>query len=92
MDWLLPIYLLVLIYLTTHRSKVSKSFSFKAAWIWFSLIPVSRFIFALLTAGNMNSTRDLALVQIWSDGFAWLLLGISLFCLSALMDQHTYTE
>lgn len=92
MDWLLPVYLLVLVYLTTHRDRVSKSFSLKAAWTWFSLIPISRFMFALFTAGNINSTRDLALVQTWSDGFGWLLLGISFFCLTGLMEQRTNTD
>lgn len=70
--------------------KVSNKGSFRAAWRWFALIPICNFVFTLFRAGNVRSTRDLALVEIWSNGFAWLFVGISFFfLLGALMPGDT---
>jgi hypothetical protein len=88
MHWLLPPYLLALVYLATHKDKLSQRVSLGAAWIWFALIPISQFTFALFSAGNIDSTRDLALIQIWADGIGWLFLGISLFCISGIMEYR----
>jgi hypothetical protein len=77
MPWILVAYLFALVYLTVHREKLPKSTSIRVAWFWFSLIPLSHFFFTLFRAGNYTSARDLALVEIWAEGVAWLLLGIS---------------
>ena len=81
MTWLLTTYLIGLLYFAAKSENVPNKEAFRTAWIWFALIPVSNFVFALFRAGNIGSTRDLALVEIWADGFGWLFLGISFFVL-----------
>jgi len=82
MNWILIAYLLGLLYLATHRGKLLNAGSLRTAWIWFALVPINQFVFSLFRAGNVGSTHDLALVEIWADGISWLLLGISLLCLT----------
>lgn len=81
MTWLLIAYLLGLLYFSANPDKISNRKAFRTAWIWFTLIPISNFVFALFRAGNVRSKRSLALVEVWSNGIAWLLFGISLFIL-----------
>jgi hypothetical protein len=38
-------------------------------------------VFAIFQATNIHDPRDLALVEIWSNGFEWLLLGVSMIFL-----------
>ncbi len=82
MIWILIAYLIGLLYLATHREKLSNAGSLRMAWIWFALIPIIQFFFSLFRAGNVGSARDLALVDVLADGVSWLLLGISLLCLT----------
>ena len=82
MTWLLIAYLLGLIYLAANRDRLRRTDSFRMAWIWFALIPISHFVFALFRVGNLRSSNDLALIEIWADGIAWLLLGISILFLT----------
>ena len=92
MSWILIAYLLVLIYLAVHREKVIKGASLRLAWIWFAMIPISHFVFALFRAGNLGTPRDLALIEVWEDGIAWLLLGGSLlFLTGALFSDRSGT-
>ena len=88
MPWILVAYLLALAYLTVHPEKLPKGTSVRVAWFWFSLIPVSQFFFTLFRAGNYTSARDLALVEIWAEGVAWLLLGVSLLRLFGNVFPH----
>jgi len=83
MNWILIAYLFGLLYLATHKEKIPGAGSLRTAWVWFALIPLSQFLFALFRAGNVNSPPDLALVEIWADGIGWLLLGISFLCLTS---------
>ena len=83
--WLLIAYLLALTFLSINRQKFSDTGSLRMAWLWLAGVPLSHFFFSLFRAGNFGSTRDLALVEIWADGFAWLLLGISLLCLAGIL-------
>lgn len=88
MPWLLCAYLLGLLYFIANPQKVVNRGAFRTAWIWFALVPVSNFVFALFRAGNIRSTSELALIEVWSDGIAWLLLAISLFVLiGALLPE-----
>ena len=90
MTWILTAYLLGLLYFATNQDRLLSKQSFRQAWIWFVTIPISHFVFALIRAGNSRSPRDLALVEIWADGIAWLLLGISLFfMLGALVEKES---
>lgn len=79
MKWIYLTYLLGLFYYAANQNKVVNKDAFRLAWIWFAIIPVSHFFFALLRAANHQSARDLRLVEIWADGIPPLLFGISLF-------------
>ena len=78
MNWLLIVYLLVLVYFVS-REKLGETDSLRLAWIWFALIPISHFVFAMIRVSNSRSPSDLALTGVWEDGIDWLLLGISMF-------------
>ncbi len=89
MIWLQIVYLLVLVYLVVDQSKISDKGLFRGAWITFALIPISNFVFTLFRAGNIRSTMDLALVEVWANGISWLLLGISFLTLiNALIPKE----
>ncbi|MBT3288785.1 MAG: hypothetical protein HN904_18705 [Victivallales bacterium] len=88
MTWILVAYLLALVYIAGNRDKFPKNMSLWPAWLWFSLVPVSRFVFALFRAGNMRSVRDLALIEVWADGIGWLLLGLSFLCLADIFERQ----
>ena len=86
--WILLVYFVALLYFAAVPKRIMNRRSFRTAWIWFALIPVSNFVFTLFRAGNMRSPSDLALVEVWSVGVAWLLLGVSLFALlNALVPE-----
>ena len=94
MTWLLIVYLLVLVYLTVKPVRPGRPGSFRLAWLFFAGIPLSHFFFALVRAGNMRDPRDLALTEVWSDGVAWLLLGLSLIFLTnaiAPAEENQYS-
>ena len=91
MTVLLTGYLVGLVYLAINSDKIASKDMFRVAWIFFSLIPVSHCVFTLFRAGNIGRARSLALVEIWADGFAWLFLAISLFCLlGALLPEEKH--
>lgn len=79
MIWLLIASLLALTFVSCNSNKVGNPASLRMAWTCFAAIPFSHFAMALFRAGNYTSPRDLALIEIWSDGFAWLFLGLSIF-------------
>jgi hypothetical protein len=87
MQWFILTYLLVLVFLSVNRGKLpSLSASIRPAWTCFTLIPISNFVFALIRTGNINSPRDIALIEIWSNGITSLLLGISLLSLTGVLE------
>jgi len=75
-----------------NRSRLPKRGSLRAAWVWFALIPLTQFVFALFRAGTGGSARDLMLVEMWADGVGWLLLGLSLLCLTDLFGDPDHTN
>lgn len=83
MNWILIAYLIALLYLALNRSKLPNPLALRSAWIAFALIPISHFVFTLFRIGNLRDPRALALVELWADGIAWLLLGISFLFLTA---------
>ena len=87
MNWILIAYLLTMVWLSKHKKRLPPRVSLRDAWIWFALIPIAHFVFALMRAGNFRDSGDLALIEIWSDGVGWLLLGISMLCLTRAIDQ-----
>ena len=77
MNWLLPIYLIALVYVSLHQPARANHAGLRQAWFWFATVALSHFVFALIRASNFGDAHDLALTEIWADGIAWLLLGIS---------------
>ena len=88
MNWIHIAYMFVLIFLVMKRDKFANPAALRPAWITFALVPISYFVFALFRAGNFPGTRDLALIEIWSNGVEWLLLGISMLFLTAMIAPH----
>ncbi len=87
MIWIQIAYLFALLYFSVSRKAPFRMAPLRTAWIWFSLIPISQFVFTLFRAANMRSERDLALIEVWADGVGWLLLGISFLCLTGCVAQ-----
>lgn len=90
MNYILVAYVLGLFYLSANLDKVFNKEQLRAAWIWFVFIIFSKVGFAALTAAQIRSTRNMALIEIWKEGVAWLLLGISILCLvNALIGNQS---
>ncbi len=85
MTWILLVYLGGLLYIASNHARIRNKNGFRVAWIWFGLILVVHFIFALFRAGNISSSHDLALIEVWSNGISSLLLAISFFVLLGAM-------
>ena len=93
MTWIYLVYLAGLLYFAANQHRLVNKKAFRLAWIWFAVIPISHFVFALFRAGNFRSSGDLLLVEIWAEGIAQLLLGISLILmLGALLDKDSQDE
>ncbi len=82
MNWLLPVYLIVLAFVSVRRPIAANPAGLRRAWFWFGAVAISHFFFALIRASNFRDPRDLALTEIWADGLQWLFLGISFFCVA----------
>jgi len=82
MTWIYIAYLAALLYVSTNRQRFGHPGSLRLAWLYYAAIGFSHFFFTLFRAGNFSDSRDLALVEIWSEGVQWLLLGISLVYLA----------
>jgi hypothetical protein len=81
MNWFLALYLIILTYLSTGRHVSLHRPALKNAWFFFALIPFAEVLFALIRVSNQRDPSDLMLVEMWSSGAIWLLLGVSLFSL-----------
>ena len=88
MNWILIVYLLVLIYLAVKRDRFPNAAALRPAWISFALIPISSFFFAMIRASNFRDPRDVALTEIWANGIEWLLLGISMLTLTGMLAPN----
>jgi hypothetical protein len=77
MNWLLPVYLVVLAFVSVRRPVGANSTGLRRAWVWLAALAISHFFFALIRAGNFRDPRAIALTEIWADGIQWLFLGIS---------------
>ena len=90
MTWIYLVYLVGLLYFATNQNRLVNKNAFRLAWIWFAIIPISQFVFTLFRAGNYRSSADLVLIEIWADGIAQLLFGISLILmLGALVPKNS---
>ena len=92
MNWLLIVYLLVLVFLAFKRDRFADSTPLRPAWMAFALIPISWCLFALIRAGNFRDARDLALIEIWANGIEALLLGVSMLFLTGLLAPHPWSN
>jgi hypothetical protein len=90
MTWIYLVYLLGLLYFATNQNRIVNKKGFRLAWIWFAIIPLSQFVFTLFRAGNSRSSGDLLLIEMWAEGIAQLLFGISLILmLGALVTKDS---
>ena len=87
-SWFVIIYGVGLFYLLIHQDNVRDKNSFRITWILYCLAIMSSGVFALFKAGCSSSrvpssriVKNLALIDIWSTGLTWLLLGLSLLIL-----------
>jgi len=81
MIWFMIAYLLGLFYFAAHPAKIAQRRRFRRAWILFALVlPVSG-LFTLLRSTTIGSARSLALLEIFSTGLSWFLLGASFWLL-----------
>gem|GEM_PF-3373793 len=88
MTWILITFFMALIYFASNQHKIASRSLFRASWVFYSLPFIFNVLFTLIRAGNMRSSRDLDLIQVWSDGFTSLFLFISLlFLLNALVPS-----
>ena len=92
MTWILIAYLAALLYVSANQQKFAYPAALRPAWLWFAAIPISHFIFALFRVGNSRDPRDLALIEIWAEGFQWLLLGISIVFLARAVAPWRGTD
>ena len=83
MTWLILTQLVILSLISYNKDKLKSTVSLRLSWNWFSGVFFSHAFFTLFRAGNYND-MDLALVEIWATGFAWLFLGMSIFQLPSL--------
>jgi len=87
MNWFIVAYLIALAYLTAHKNLSHRRKSLGSAWSWLGILAISHFVFALFRAGNSTNPRDMILIGIWANGFEWLFLGISIFCLAGALKK-----
>lgn len=86
MTYIAAAYLLALVYISTRQPRSPAFPSLKTAWIWLALIPLSQFFFTVFRSANIRAPSGLALVEIWANGFGWLFLGLSMFCLTGAFE------
>ena len=87
MNWFFAAYLIALAFLTAQKSVGLRRNSLVSAWSWLAMLAISHFVFALFRAGNSRDPRDMLLIEIWANGFEWLFLGISMFCLASALKK-----
>jgi hypothetical protein len=82
MNHLLVALLIALAVISFRSDKAPNPSAIRMAWIWFACIPFTHVVTTLFRAGNYRNPYDIALVEIWSDGFQWLFLGLSIVSLA----------
>ena len=86
MNYIAILYLFGLLFFSAHSDKIINKNTFRSAWGWFSVYPLSQFALAFFRAKNYSQPQQLLLVEIWSTGIAGLILCISLnYLLNALI-------
>ena len=81
MNYLSVTLLVTLVVISFRSDKAPNPSGIRMAWIWFACIPFTHVVTTLFRAGNYRNPYDIALVEIWSDGFQWLFLGLSILAL-----------
>ncbi|WP_367871385.1 hypothetical protein [Luteolibacter sp. Populi] len=82
MNYLLIALLIVIAGFSFRSDKLSNPASLRMAWIWFACVPFTNAATAVLRVGSFRDAGDIALVEIWSIGFQWLFLGLSILALA----------
>lgn len=79
MNSLLIVVFLALAFFSYRSDKVTNPCNFRSAWITFACIAFTNAVAAVFRAVTLRDMDDMALVEIWSLGFQWLFLGLSIF-------------
>jgi hypothetical protein len=82
MNYLLVALLIVIAVISFHSDKAPNPAPTRVAWIWFACIPFTHVVTTLFRAGNVRDPYDITLIEIWSRGFQWLFVGLSIVSLA----------
>ena len=85
MIWLILTHLLILSCLSYNKERLKSNESLRLAWKWFTGVFFSQALLTIFRVGNYKSA-DLGLVEIWSNGFVWLFIGLSISQLPSLFS------
>ncbi len=93
MTWIILIQLLVLVFLSFNHKKLESASNLRPAWGWFSGVFLSQAAMTFFRAGIMMMSEELMLVEIWTNGFVWFFIGMSiLFLPSLFLGKPTSSE
>ena len=92
MTWIFVAQLLVLAFLTVNSGRIAKPHSLRLAWRWLAAVAINHLIFNLFRHENYNHSSDMARIGFWEDGFQWLFLGLSIYCLSGVVSVTGSSE
>ncbi|HHH75933.1 MAG TPA: hypothetical protein ENL03_02775 [Phycisphaerae bacterium] len=78
MIYLLPAYLIGLLYFTAQQHRIVNKQAFRVAWRWFIAIPMTHAGFTFIRSITVGNAVDMAQTEIWANGFTWFFLAMSM--------------
>jgi len=96
MTWIILIQLLVLVFLSFNHKKLESASNLRPAWGWFSCVFLSQAAMSCFSAYitiNRGIPDVVILPEIWTNGFVWFFIGMSiLFLPSLFLGKPTSSE
>ena len=96
MTWIILIQLLVLVFLSFNHKKLESASNLRPAWYWFSGVFLSQAAMSCFSAYitiNRGIPDAVMLPEIWTNGFVWFFIGMSiLFLPSLFLGKPTSSE
>jgi hypothetical protein len=92
MTWIVVAHLLVLAFFTVNTGRIASPHSLRYAWRWLAAVATSHIVFNVIRQENIHDSSDMARIELWADGFQWLFLGFSIYCLSSVVPLTTGGE
>ena len=87
MTWIILIQLLVLVFLSFNHKKLKSASNLRPAWGWFSCVFLSQAAMSCFSAYitiNRGIPDAVMLPEIWTNGFVWFFIGMSILFLPSL--------